>query len=349
VARSDGGRVRSCAQHTPACSRWSTGTAPGRARWLAVTGIESSAGHQPRPLRAWASPVRPPKVAGPLPRPRPGWPGRPQLPTPPVPPCPAGQPNPPGPDRSAPPPPRPPSAGLAAAHAPLDRLRGAAPPPHEPARPYRPHQRRGGLLPAGTTRRAGPPRRQEAGPHPRGGGHRAHGRAAASSGRGIGYDHVHSAVDDRSRVAFGQLLPHETATTAALFLVEAASFFADHGVRIEQVLTDNAKAYAESVAFAETAAGLGIRLKRTRRFRPQTNGKVERFNKTLLDEWAYARPYRSTTERRRAFRRWAAVLKSPPTTHLARRPHADGGPRQQRWWEPQLAQRSGAGIRDYLK
>jgi Integrase core domain len=98
---------------------------------------------------------------------------------------------------------------------------------------------------------------------PQGGGHRAHGRAAASRGRGIGYDHVHSAVDDRSRVAFNQLLPDETATTAALLLVEAASFFADHGVRIERVLTDNAKAYAESVAFAETAAGLGIRLKRT--------------------------------------------------------------------------------------
>jgi transposase len=124
---------------------------------------------------------------------------------------------------------------------------------------------------------------------PDGGGHRAHGRADGARGRGIGYDYVHSAVDDRSRVAFSQLLPDETAMTAALFLVEAASFFADHGVRIQRVLTDNAKAYTESVVFAETAAGLGIRLKRTRRYRPQTNGKVERFNKTLLDEWAYGR------------------------------------------------------------
>ena len=73
---------------------------------------------------------------------------------------------------------------------------------------------------------------------------------------------------------------------------------------IQRVLTDNAKAYAESVVFAETAAGLGIRLKRTRRYRPQTNGKVERFNRTLLEEWAYARLYRSNTERRRAFARW---------------------------------------------
>jgi transposase InsO family protein len=139
---------------------------------------------------------------------------------------------------------------------------------------------------------------------PDGGGHRAHGRAAAPRGRGIGYEYVHSAVDDRSRVAFSQILADEKAATAARFLVEAASFFADHGVRIERVLTDNAKAYTESVAFAETAAGLGIRLKRTRRYRPQTNGKVERFNKTLLDEWAYARLYRSNNARRLALSRW---------------------------------------------
>jgi transposase InsO family protein len=139
---------------------------------------------------------------------------------------------------------------------------------------------------------------------PDGGGHRVHGRATAARGWGIGYDYLHSAVDDRSRVAFSQILPDEGAATAALFLVEAASFFADYGVRIERVLTDNAKAYAESVAFAETAAGLGIGLRRTRRYRPQTNGKVERFHKTLLEEWAYARLYRSNTERRRAFTRW---------------------------------------------
>jgi transposase InsO family protein len=83
----------------------------------------------------------------------------------------------------------------------------------------------------------------------------------------------------------------------------SATTIRDHGVRIQRVLTDNAKAYAESILFAETAAGLGIRLKRTRRYRPQTNGKVERFNKTLLDEWAYARLYRSNDQRRRAFTR----------------------------------------------
>jgi transposase InsO family protein len=139
---------------------------------------------------------------------------------------------------------------------------------------------------------------------PQGGGHRAHGRAQAARGRGIGYDDVHSAVDDRSRVAFSQVLPDETGKSCAWFLVQAAAFFADHGVRIERGLTDNAKAYAESVAFVETAAGLGIQLKRTRRYRPQTNGKVERFNKTLLDEWAYARLYRSNAQRTRALAPW---------------------------------------------
>jgi transposase InsO family protein len=139
---------------------------------------------------------------------------------------------------------------------------------------------------------------------PDGGGHRIHGRAAGARGRGIGYDDVHSAIDDRSRVAFSQLLADETGETCARFLVEAAGFFAEHGVRIQRVLTDNAKAYSESLAFTETAAGLGIRLKRTRPYRPQTNGKVERFNKTLLDEWAYARLYHSNAERCRAFTRW---------------------------------------------
>jgi transposase InsO family protein len=149
---------------------------------------------------------------------------------------------------------------------------------------------------------------------PDGGGHRIHGRATATRGRGIGYDYLHSAVDDRSRVAFSQLLPDETGATSARFLVEAAAFFADHGVVIQRVLTDNAKAYAESVVFAETAAGLGIRLKRTRPYRPQTNGKVERFNRTLLEEWAYARLYHSNDERCRAFARWLRLYNH-------RRPH----------------------------
>jgi transposase InsO family protein len=149
---------------------------------------------------------------------------------------------------------------------------------------------------------------------PDGGGHRIHGRAVARRGRGLGYDYVHSAIDDRSRVAFSQILADETGETSARFLVEAASFFAEHGVRIQRVLTDNAKAYTQSLAFAETAVGLGIRLKRTRPYRPQTNGKVERFHKTLLDEWAYGRLYHSNDERCRAFTRWLRLYNH-------RRPH----------------------------
>jgi hypothetical protein len=112
--------------------------------------------------------------------------------------------------------------------------------------------------------------RQEAGPHPRRRRPPDPWPRCARRGRGIGYDYLHSAVDDRSRVAFSQLLPDETGATCARFLVEAAEFFADHGVAIQRVLTDNAGGYTESVVFAETAAGLGIRLKRTRPYRPQT-------------------------------------------------------------------------------
>jgi transposase InsO family protein len=150
---------------------------------------------------------------------------------------------------------------------------------------------------------------------PDGGGHRVHGRAAGKRGRGIGYDYVHSLLDDRSRVAYSQLLDDETGETSAWFLVQAASFFASLGVTIQRVLTDNAKAYTHSQLFLETAADLGIRLKRTRPYRPQTNGKVERFHRTLKDEWAYGRAYQSNAERRQAFQEWLEFYNH-------RRPHS---------------------------
>ena len=121
---------------------------------------------------------------------------------------------------------------------------------------------------------------------------------------GIGYDYVHSAIDDRSRVAFSQLLDDETATTCARFLVEAAGFFADQGVRIQRVLTDNAKAYTESVVFAATAAGLGIRLKRTRPIGPRPmarwSGSTRPCSRSGLMRGCTA----PTTKRRRALARW---------------------------------------------
>jgi transposase InsO family protein len=127
---------------------------------------------------------------------------------------------------------------------------------------------------------------------PDGGGHRALGRVTGTPRtRGAGYDHLHVAVDDMSRVAYVGVFSDERGTTCARFVLDAAAFFASHGVRIERVLTDNAKNYVQSFAFAGALAEIGARHKVTRPFRPQTNGKAERFNQTLLREWAYVRRY----------------------------------------------------------
>ncbi|WP_030694725.1 integrase core domain-containing protein, partial [Streptomyces globisporus] len=108
----------------------------------------------------------------------------------------------------------------------------------------------------------------------------------------------HSAVDDHSRLAYSEIHPDEKAATCAGFLARAAAFFQEHGIaRIERVLTDNAWAYRKGLAWKNVLAELGAAGKLTRAYRPQTNGKVERFNRTLLDEWAYLRPYTSNTER----------------------------------------------------
>lgn len=142
---------------------------------------------------------------------------------------------------------------------------------------------------------------------PPGGGHRVHGWVDGrghGAHRGLGYDHLEVIIDDASRVACVVPVPDESGASAAMALETAAVFFAERGVRIERVLTDNAKAYAISRTYAATLEALGIRHKRTRPYRPQTNGKAERFIRTLLAEWAYARPYRSNAERLRALPRW---------------------------------------------
>ena len=132
---------------------------------------------------------------------------------------------------------------------------------------------------------------------PDGGGHRFRGRGNGTPRSRAGYDYLHVAIDDMSRVAYVAPLADERGTTCARFLLDAAAFFASHGVRIERVLTDNAKNYAQSHAFAAALEMIGARHKRTRPFRPQTNGKAERFNKTLLAEWAYLRRYDSNQAR----------------------------------------------------
>ena len=115
----------------------------------------------------------------------------------------------------------------------------------------------------------------------------------------IGYSYIHSAVDDRSRLAYSEVLPDERQQTAIAFWQRANAFFTDHGITVERVLTDNGACY-KSKLFTQTLAAAGIAHKKIRPYRPQTNGKVERFNRTLLDEWAYLRPYTSNTERTHA-------------------------------------------------
>jgi len=137
---------------------------------------------------------------------------------------------------------------------------------------------------------------------PDGGGHRVLGRQAGRARRSnMGFDYVHSAVDDHSRLAYSEIHGDEKAATCAAFLRRAAAFFTASGIdRIERVLTDNAWPYRKSFAWRQALADLGAAGKLTRAYRPQTNGKVERFNRTLLDEWAYQRPYTSNTERTKA-------------------------------------------------
>lgn len=150
---------------------------------------------------------------------------------------------------------------------------------------------------------------------PPGGGHRVHGRRhRPNRHRGRGYDFVHVAIDDHSRYAYVEVLADEKGTTCAGFVLRAASHFADLGIRIERFMTDRAKNYVQSQDFAQALVGIGAVHKITRPYRPQTNGKAERFNRTMLDEWAYARLYRSNGARLAALPRWLE-------TYNHRRPH----------------------------
>ena len=165
---------------------------------------------------------------------------------------------------------------------------------------------------------------------PDGGGWRAHGRAAGSSRRQhdtrVGFDYVHSLVDDYSRLAYSEILPDEKGTTCAAFLARAAAYFADHGIdRIERVMTDNAWAYKYSLG--DACASIGARQKFIRPHCPWQNGKVERLNRTLATEWAYRQPFTSNDERAAALAPWiehhntrrrhSALGGKPPISRLA--------------------------------
>jgi transposase InsO family protein len=121
----------------------------------------------------------------------------------------------------------------------------------------------------------------------------------------VGFEYVHCAIDDHTRLAYAEIRPDERGATCADFLRRAAAWFAQHGVdHIERVMTDNALAYRKSTAWAQALADIGATPRFTRRYRPQTNGKAERFNRTLLEEWAYARPFTSGDDRATALPIW---------------------------------------------
>jgi transposase InsO family protein len=157
---------------------------------------------------------------------------------------------------------------------------------------------------------------------PDGGGWRAHGRQMGRTKQRratrVGFDYVHSLVDDHSRLAYSQVLPDEKGATCAAFLARAAAYFAAHGIpRIERLMTDNAWAYRWSLR--QVCAELGIKQIFIKPHCPWQNGKVERLNRTLATEWAYRQIYASNTERTAALAPWLEHY------NTRRRHHALGG------------------------
>jgi transposase InsO family protein len=139
----------------------------------------------------------------------------------------------------------------------------------------------------------------------------------------VGWEFVHVCVDDYSRLAYAEVLSDEKATTAIAFLQRAVAFYRRHGITVERLLTDNGSCYRSTI-HALACKALGIKHQRTRPYRPQTNGKAERFIRTLLQGWAYGAIYRSSNERTRALdgwlwhynhrRRHSALGHQPPVT-----------------------------------
>lgn len=155
-------------------------------------------------------------------------------------------------------------------------------------------------------------------------GHRITGDRTMNRNRGIGWDAVHLAIDDHSRVSFALIKPDEKAVSCVEFLRAAVAYYAGLGVRIDRVMTDNGSGYKKT--FRTACEALGIRHIRTRPYTPKTNGKAERFVQTSLREWAYARPYESSAQRQAALQpfidryNWerphSALNHQPPITRI---------------------------------
>lgn len=143
-------------------------------------------------------------------------------------------------------------------------------------------------------------------------GHRIHGDRRARK-RGVGWEFLHVCIDDATRVAYAEVLPDEKAVTATAFLERALAWFADHDVLVERVMTDNGSCY-RSHRFRRAVEAAGARQIYTRPYRPQTNGKAERFIQTALRRWAYRRAYRSSLVRTR-------MLPAFLNRYNRRRPH----------------------------
>ena len=136
---------------------------------------------------------------------------------------------------------------------------------------------------------------------------------------------MHTVLDDHSRVAYAEIHDDETSLTATTVLRRAVAWFNDRGITIERVLSDNGSCY-RSTLWHSTCAELGVTPKKTRPYRPQTNGKIERFHRTLADNWAFNKLYPSETDRRAALPAWlhtynhhrphTAIGKVPPITRL---------------------------------
>jgi transposase InsO family protein len=156
-------------------------------------------------------------------------------------------------------------------------------------------------------------------------GHRVNGDRTTRS-RGVGWEFVHVAVDDATRLAYVEVLPDEQAVTAVGFLRRAIAHFRRYGIKVERLLTDNGNAYCSTV-HALACRAVGIRHLRTRPYRPRTNGKAERFIRTLIDGWAYGAVYRTSAERTAALAGWLdwynrlrphrSLGRKPPLTRFA--------------------------------